>query len=569
MRAHLPPRLAAAALLGLTLAPVLAPAFLVPPAHSAGGCDATVDKFVAPETIVIGQETTVTLRVRADCSDLQVPVHVALVIDNSVSMGGSRINDLRAGVAAFVGGLDFGASRVGLAVFHSRADILAELTDDPQVVIEASLAFFPRPGSDMTMGVRAGRQMLARARPLKADPDTLDVLVLLAGSTNDDGPDEVLAEAGLARDDGILVVTIAGGGGADRTTLEAMASGPLFFYTEGTSSRYPSLFEEVGANLTAVHVAGAELEDLLPANMEFVWGSGVPPPRVAGRQLRWRYDVWLPEGIDIVYAVEPQALGRHPTNESATARVSLDRGDPLELTFPVPYVNVVAPATPTATQAPETPVPTPTVALRPVFLPYLWNGHCRPGVQRADVALVLDTSSSMLETAADGRRKLDLAQDAASQFVDALNLPLDRAAVVAFSAGTRLLQPLTGDRGALQLALAGLHGQVALGTRIDLGLEAATAELAGPGHAPGNLPVVVLLTDGRGDAAPALAAAARARAAGLTVYTIALGTDVDAALLVAIAGDPARFHASPDGADLAAIYLDIARETGCGGPLAP
>ena len=45
-----------------------------------------------------------------------------------------------------------------------------------------------------------------------------------------------------------------------------------------------------------------------------------------------------------------------------------------------------------------------------------------------------------------------------------------------------------------------------------------------------------------------------ARAAGVTLYTIGLGADVDAALLREVAGDAERALVAPDADDLAAIF---------------
>jgi uncharacterized protein YegL len=82
-----------------------------------------------------------------------------------------------------------------------------------------------------------------------------------------------------------------------------------------------------------------------------------------------------------------------------------------------------------------------------------------------------------------------------------------------------------------------------------------------------NLPVVVLLTDGRptGTTAEAVAAAAREvrEGAGAVVYAIGLGNDVDQLLLSEITAARNRVVLTPDGEDLAQVYGDIARELPC------
>ncbi len=128
-----------------------------------------------------------------------------------------------------------------------------------------------------------------------------------------------------------------------------------------------------------------------------------------------------------------------------------------------------------------------------------------------------------------------------------------------------VVQDLTADRGLIEAAIAGLDPHE--GTFIDRGLDAAVGELTGPRHLPGHAQVAVLLTDGvqTGGPAAALAAAERARSAGVTLYTIGLGADADGATLAAMAADPRRYRIAPDSADLAAIYADIARDIRCPG----
>jgi Mg-chelatase subunit ChlD len=164
---------------------------------------------------------------------------------------------------------------------------------------------------------------------------------------------------------------------------------------------------------------------------------------------------------------------------------------------------------------------------------------------------------------ADG--KMAAALQAAATFVDLVDLRRDRVAVLAFDESARLAQGLTGDRARLQAALAGTS--IGEGTRIDLGLDAGVRELGGVRGRPGVRRVVILLTDGRPDAgseADLDEAVRRARGAGVAVYAIGLGDDVDAVLLRRVAGDAARYLAAPTKADLVRVYRAIAEVLPCG-----
>jgi uncharacterized protein YegL len=215
-------------------------------------------------------------------------------------------------------------------------------------------------------------------------------------------------------------------------------------------------------------------------------------------------------------------------------------------------------ATTTATATPATPSPTATPTTHRVFLPIVSTAPpCPVRHLHADVVLVLDASSSMTGA------KLAAAKGAALAFIDALQLPNDQVGVVAFSQTATLLSPLTGDAGALGVAISALAPSP--GTRIDAGLSAAWEELRGDRRRPGNAPVLIVLTDGRQAEAPeaAQAVAAAARAAGVTIYSIGLGADVDALYLVDLAASPSRYFFAPDGDALAGIYRDIALLVPC------
>lgn len=362
-----PASLVTAGVLGALALSPLGPQTTAVPAQD--GCRIDVGKVAAPSNVILGQEAAISLTVQARCSRLQVPLHVALVFDNSTEMGGERMNDMRSAVAAFVDELDFSVSRVGLAAYWSSVEVLSELTDNRDAVVLAGARFFPRQGSDLTKAVRAGRLMLQRGRSAAARSDYLEVMVVLSGSPNDGAAEDLLAEAQLARDEGMVLVTIAGRGTADLDTLEAIATSSSTFYVEGTGQRYPALFRQIVGDLAQVEVVGAEVVDTLPQDMTYVWGSGIPAPRTQGGDLVWRYDRWPSEGIDISYAVEPTASGCRPTNVRAWVELRFDRGEPQRYSFPVPTVCVLEPstatpspsatATATATES-ETVTPIPT-----------------------------------------------------------------------------------------------------------------------------------------------------------------------------------------------------------------
>jgi hypothetical protein len=160
------------------------------------------------------------------------------------------------------------------------------------------------------------------------------------------------------------------------------------------------------------------------------------------------------------------------------------------------------------------------------------------------------------------------ARSAVAAFVGEAAAPPDRIALVSFAGVAGLDEPLTSDKARVVAAAANLI--TGAGTRIDLGLEAARRELAGPRHEPGRAKVIVLLTDGVQGGTPSatvVAAADAAKAEGAVLFTVGLGADADVALLRAIASTEGHFYFAPNGDELASIYRRIAVVIPC--PTAP
>ena len=229
--------------------------------------------------------------------------------------------------------------------------------------------------------------------------------------------------------------------------------------------------------------------------------------------------------------------------------------------------------------------------------------------EEATIVLTMDVSASMRATDVDPTR-LAAAQRAASDFVDQLPERF-KVGLVAFSTEARVVLAPTTDRAAVHAALDGPPGRrgTALGDAIALSLEAAgidagrrprRAAAAAPSASPDPIrlrigrggsrhrrpPLVatVLLSDGAnstGTLEPQ-EAADRAAAAGVPVYTIALGTadgvvDVpdrngtlhtlevppDPDTLAAIAETTGgRFFEAPTASDLAQIYENLGSKVG-------
>ena len=151
-----------------------------------------------------------------------------------------------------------------------------------------------------------------------------------------------------------------------------------------------------------------------------------------------------------------------------------------------------------------------------------------------DIMLALDTSGSMqaLDFIKDEKRdtRLAMVKDVVSQFIE--NRPNDRMGMVVFGSEAYTQCPLTLDQGILQSFLSKLDiGMAGDSTAIGSAIGIAVKRLK---DLESKSKVIILLTDGRNNAGnlPPLQAAQTAKAFGIKIHTIAVGTHGKAPFLV-------------------------------------
>jgi Mg-chelatase subunit ChlD len=337
---------------------------------SQSGCTAQATKRVAPERIELGRSAGVTLTLQVDCA-AQQEMHAVLVLDQSISMAGARMRDLRRAAVAFADALDLSTSQVAVVAFDAAAHELVGLTHSRDEVRQAVDALYPRFGSDIAAGLLLAGVILQRGR-VGGQP-TLETIVLVSDGTNDGGPDEALAVAQRAKADQIAIATIGLGAEADVDLLEQIASTAEWAYYTGNSVFLSDFLTRVVEDLRQKTVTEALVRDVLPRHAPYVWGSGVPAPRWSQSTLTWRFVPYPAGGITMTYDIQPQQMGCFDANVEASAEIRYDRGEPDVIVWPVPRLCVEAPATATpewaVTTTPNLPTATATQQGQAIFLP--------------------------------------------------------------------------------------------------------------------------------------------------------------------------------------------------------
>ncbi len=516
-------------------------------------CTVFVDKVVRPTSIVLGDEVEITLAIDSNCPGGAGggPADIVLALDRSASMGDNgHWQPAVDAAAAFLDLIDFSVHQVGIVTFSGGLPILQPDATVHQTLsadsaqVAATLRSIPAPPTytgptNLTAAIRSAQGELTSTRHR---PQSRPVLVLLTdGEHNALGARSPVDESADAKLAGTQILTIGLGTTAVAADqLRQIASAPELFFESPTNAQLKDVYTAIAGQIAGGTLAELEIVDLLTPDVAYVPDSALPTPsEVRAEELRWTVATLAPNGWAARYRVRPLRAGTYATNKLAYVDYLDADGSVGSALFPQPVVTVRLPGE------------------NGIFLPLAMRGYCPP--QRPfDVALVIDTSSSM------AGEKLASTRVAASEFLDLLPMPPSRAAVVAFNADAQVVQALTTDRARAAAALDNLPR--AEGTRIDLALNEARQALTGADADPTHAKVIVLLTDGMQVGAPqqeAINAAAAARRADITVFTIGVGPDADQDFLVRLAGDPDRHYPAADESSLLKIYRAIAGALPC------
>jgi len=475
-----------------------------------------------------------------------------------------------------------GRLKIGFVSFNKRAVVRENLSSDAGDIRSAANRMRGADISRIKEGIREGEKILngTGARLENGEDGRLRVAMILS--------DFEFCVSDLQRmSEGIMVMAVGFDvDRCDRDKPQRFATEPQLVFEGGQLKDVIDAYElklpRTGSPITFNELL---VRDELNADMLLDAASLDPPTAtVSGQIIEW--PITAPSmPITLSYRIRPLVDGLLPVSIHSEAEWTDSVALNGSVSFPDVSIDVVAMTdtpspTPTDTSTPTytptaTPTNTPTPA--PRYLPVArknWpppeptEKPCVPELQTVDVALVIDTSTSMQNpTQAGGQAKLDAAIEAARVLVTLLK-PGDQTAVVGFNAEATLVLPLSADAAAINDALSRLPDTQAVGTSIYRGLETARDELVGPRHKSENNRSIVLVTDGQhNDPEHGLDAvrqlADEIRAEDIEIVTVGLGDDIDESLLRDIATTPEYFFRAPDASDLLDIYTEIAHLIPC------
>lgn len=522
-----------------TVQPSRTPAPTSTPDPATGLCTVTGEQLAEAPQVEIRRPLGMRLRLQADCPlEARGRADIFLVVDTSTSMAElGKFEAAKAAVRKFIDEVDFDRHRVGLIPFSNNPFVAQPLTFNTDYIRRALDAAGPPSGST---NIAAAIAMADTELQIAGRREAVHIVVLLTDGRS--APEPMFAAAEAAKRRGLVLFTIGLGDDAAQAELQRVATSPDHFSFAPGPEALEAIYTRIASMIREVMVTDLVLVDRLGQAVGLVAGSSRPmdPALLAeGRHPTWTIPFLTSDPFVLDYQVTIDRAGRLTPSEAVWVDYADGDGRRRRAAIEPAEVEVIVPDT------------------HWIHLPVLWRNACVPSPHYSDVVLAIDTSASMAGA------KLQQAVAAAMTFVDLLDLRTNRAAVVSYDGSSRVVQALTADRVLLQQALYRLSPSP--GTRIDLGLMAATEHLMDPIVRSERRPAIVLLSDGQQVEAQPMVyqAAGFARDRGITIYTIGLGEDADRALLRAVAGSPSRAFFAPTAAELADIYREVAGAVGC------
>lgn len=523
-------------------------------------CTVEEAKVADREQVPIGNEVGIQLELRGGCGRIASDNDVVILMDQPLS---SEQRAMVSALQALVDSLDPQLDRLAILLYTYPGRVALDFTNDFSRFAPV-VANLPPGKAGPSSPLRFAATYLER----EGRPDANRVLIAHSIYTRGLYPyqDGGLRAVNGLREAGIRVYSITAG---PFILPQLWPTFPEDHFLVPDADTLRSVYQQLGKEFAArVLARQLTVRDRVPDNMDLVVNSISPPASwdVGTRTLVWQANDVGFSGWQASYRLVPREMGQHATNESASAELIDGFGNPFQVTFPIPMIDVLAPATasPTSvvTASPTvTPVVSPavTIPVSPtrIFLPVLLREPpCEPDARPVDAILVIDASSSMTGP------KLAAARTAARAFLEALSLGADRLAVVSFHQEAIVQSGLTSSRATLDMAIASIR--TSPGTRMDSGLGAAHDLLTTTGR-PDAASLVILLTDGRQDEHPeaAMDEADFLRNSGVRLESVGYGGDADLAFLTVLTGDPRRVHRADDETALVALYRQLAAASDC------
>jgi Mg-chelatase subunit ChlD len=179
---------------------------------------------------------------------------VAMVLDTSGSMsdpttpgGPTKFDAAKAAAKTFLENLVAGRDQAAIVQFNSTAEVLVHLTPDPAAAVAGLAQLTQSPGTRIDLALKVAREELTG--PAHRARNNAVLILLTDGEPSGTTPEEVLAEATLSKNAGILVFTIGLGETVDHNLLRGIATEPDWYFPAPDTSDLAGIYERIAYSI--------------------------------------------------------------------------------------------------------------------------------------------------------------------------------------------------------------------------------------------------------------------------------------------------------------------------------
>ena len=196
------------------------------------------------------------ISLREDCTPDRAKADAVLVLDNSSSMTGDKIDAAREAALAFLAAVEIGSDQVGVVVFSEEAEIVSPLSGDGPALEAAIRGIEVGYGTRIDRGLEAAREVLAGPERI---PENSPMIVLLTDGIQMADPALPQDLAMEIRDSEVELYIVGLGDDVDVPYLETLAGDAEKLRLSPGPEDLAAIYEEIAR--------------LIPCAPEAFWGK--------------------------------------------------------------------------------------------------------------------------------------------------------------------------------------------------------------------------------------------------------------------------------------------------------
>lgn len=309
-------------------------------ASAAAEASVTLNNDVSETSIYTDQTVEVNIRVRGIPGTINViPTDVVLILDQSGSMSGTKIETLKNAAINFIKSVDYNYHRVGLISYGSSVTNNISFTTDEETLVQTVESISANGGTYIGTAISAANEMMDSNKRDGAKP----VIVIV---TDGEAADESAARnaAETAKSKGFIFYTIALFENAENaeqsgTTeykanelLKDMATTAIHHHFVGETG-LARAYEDIAGDIGIENPYNVKITQQISDEFEYVIGSAdsnVPQPTISGNTLTWEMLELKDQVLRLSYEIKPKAgctAGTYPVTSLGTVEYETFSGD--------------------------------------------------------------------------------------------------------------------------------------------------------------------------------------------------------------------------------------------------